>query len=153
MSKNLLTRLSFFNRGLVQRRINMSTSTKKIEAPYGKWKSPITVDLLTGSSIAIAGFQAVGKNDLYFLESRPFESGRSVLVKMDGDGNTEDVVSKTANVRTKVQCQSIVCRSIFHEIDPLIRFMSMEVEASSLIRVITIEDSYTPISRIRGRLM
>lgn len=75
---------------------------RKTAAAYGKWDSPISVDLLTGSSITIGAFQAHGKNDLYFLEGRPFENGRSVLVKMDGEGNVCDAVDKSANVRSKV---------------------------------------------------
>ena len=74
----------------------------KTQASFGRWPSPITVDLLTGSSISIADIKADGKNDLYFLESRPYEKGRSVLVKMDGDGKATDVVNDTANVRTRV---------------------------------------------------
>lgn len=77
-------------------------TVRKIVAPFGRWESPITVDLLTGSSIAIGATQAVGKNDLYFLERRPFDGGRTALVKMDGEGNTGDVVSKTTNVRSRV---------------------------------------------------
>lgn len=72
------------------------------EAPYGKWPSPISVDLLTGSAISISDFKANGTNDLFFLESRPFEGGRTALVKMDGDGKMTDVVGKDVNCRTRV---------------------------------------------------
>lgn len=74
----------------------------KVEAPFGRWESPISINLLTGSAIAISDFKAFGENDLYFLESRPFEGGRTALVKMDGKGNLSDVVPKDANVRTRV---------------------------------------------------
>lgn len=102
MSRLLARPFTYLNQPISHRLFSTSFVMQKTEASYGKWPSPITVDLLTGSSIAIAGFQAVGKNDLYFLESRPFESGRTVLVKKDHDGKESDVVSKDVNVRTKV---------------------------------------------------
>lgn len=79
-----------------------SMTVKRSISPFGRWESPISVDLLTGSSTTISDFQAHGKNDLYYIESRPFEEGRSVIVKMDGEGNKSDVVPRSANVRTKV---------------------------------------------------
>lgn len=77
-------------------------AVKAVTEPFGKWESPITIDLLTGSAISYSSPQALGENDLYFLESRPFEAGRSVLVTMDHQGRTLDVVGKDVNVRTKV---------------------------------------------------
>lgn len=79
-----------------------SMTVARVSAPFGRWESPISVDLLTGSSISITDLRAHGKNDLYFLESRPYESGRTVIVKMDGEGQMSDIVSKSANVRSKV---------------------------------------------------
>ena len=73
----------------------------KVKAPFGKWPSPITVDLLTGSAIAISDTKSYAGN-LYFLESRPFEGGRSALVKMNAQGEFSDIVDPKTNVRTKV---------------------------------------------------
>jgi hypothetical protein len=69
-------------------------------AAYGKWKSPITVDLLTGSAVAVSEIKA-HKQDLYFLESRPYEKGRTVLCKLSGNAG-EGLVGTEANVRTRV---------------------------------------------------
>ena len=48
-------------------------------APYGTWASPISTDLITGAAIGL-GDVAVDGDDIYWLESRPTEAGRLVLV-------------------------------------------------------------------------
>ena len=54
-------------------------------APYGSWKSPITSDLIAGGSIRLGNVALDGDN-LYWLESRPTEGGRYVLVRRGSDG-------------------------------------------------------------------
>ena len=49
------------------------------EAPYGSWKSPITTDLLTSSGISLSQIE-VTSDGIYWLEGRPVESGRVVIV-------------------------------------------------------------------------
>ena len=43
------------------------------QAPFGSWKSPITTDLITGSSISLLE-ACVDGADIYWIESRPLES-------------------------------------------------------------------------------
>lgn len=47
----------------------------KITAPYGSWKSPITADVVSGSSKRLDGTAVDGHGHLIWLESRPTESG------------------------------------------------------------------------------
>src|SRR5580700_10014164 len=49
-------------------------------APYGSWRSPITSDLIVASSIGLGGILLDG-TDVFWLESRPQEQGRSVIVR------------------------------------------------------------------------
>jgi dipeptidyl aminopeptidase/acylaminoacyl peptidase len=70
-------------------------------APYGSWKSPITSDLIVSESIGLQG-TAVDGDDAYWLELRPRESGRLVLVKRAPDGKPVDVTPQGYNVRTRV---------------------------------------------------
>ena len=49
-------------------------------APYGSWSSPITSELIVAASIGLGEIQLDG-DDVYWLESRPQEGGRSVLVR------------------------------------------------------------------------
>lgn len=71
-----------------------------ISAPYGSWKSPIAADLIVSQTIGL-GAIAMDKDDVYWLEMRPAEAGRSVLVKLSADG-IQDLTPAPFNVRTRV---------------------------------------------------
>lgn len=70
-------------------------------APYGSWSSPITSDLIVASSIGL-GEVFLDGSDVYWLESRPQEGGRSVIVRRGGNGAAVDVTPSGFNVRTRV---------------------------------------------------
>ncbi|MFV2062776.1 MAG: prolyl oligopeptidase family serine peptidase [Chloroflexota bacterium] len=69
--------------------------------PYGSWPSPISVDMAVGASRGLSEPRTDGA-DLYFLESRPLEAGRVVLMRRATDGSCSDVVPADLNVRTRV---------------------------------------------------
>ena len=69
--------------------------------PYGAWPSPITADLIASGSIRLSEVTLRG-GDLYWLESRPTEGGRYVVVRRDADGRVEDVAPPDTNARTRV---------------------------------------------------
>ena len=71
-------------------------------APYGSWESPITTELLTGGGVIGFDDVAVGEDGIYWLERRPHEGGRSVLVFRPDGGEPVDVVPRDFNVRTRV---------------------------------------------------
>ena len=75
--------------------------TDKKIASYGNWKSPITADLIVSSSIGVSSPQ-FDRHNIYWLESRPSEAGRSTIVKLTPEGQTEDVIAPPFNVRTRV---------------------------------------------------
>ena len=77
----------------------MSNSPKI--APYGSWKSPITSDLIVEGSVGL-GQPSFDGNDIYWLELRPKEGGRNVIVKRDASGACLDVNQSPFNARTKV---------------------------------------------------
>lgn len=70
-------------------------------SPYGSWRSPITSDLIVQDSISILDVLLDG-SDVYWLEGRPREAGRYVLVRRNGDGSTTDVNSAPFNARSRV---------------------------------------------------
>ena len=70
------------------------------KAEYGFWKSPITSDRIIEKSVRLGNPQIDG-DDLYWLEGRPSEGGRSVLARRR-DGLAEDVTPQPFNVRTRV---------------------------------------------------
>jgi dipeptidyl aminopeptidase/acylaminoacyl peptidase len=69
-------------------------------APYGSWKSPITSDLIVAESISLGSLWIDG-DDLYWLELRPAEAGRQVLVRWR-NGGAADVNPPPFNARTRV---------------------------------------------------
>ena len=69
-------------------------------APYGSWKSPITSDLITSESVTLDQIQ-IYNGSLYWLERRPGESGRCVIVRCNDDGR-EDINPPPFNARSRV---------------------------------------------------
>ena len=70
-------------------------------APYGSWKSPITATAIASESFGLAQV-AIDGDDLYWTETRPWEGGRSVIVRQSADGETSDVTPLGFNVRNRV---------------------------------------------------
>jgi dipeptidyl aminopeptidase/acylaminoacyl peptidase len=75
--------------------------TEKRVAPYGSWKSPITSELIVRGSVGL-GMTAVDGPDVYWLESRPSEAGRSVVVRRGAGGATADINAQPFGARTRV---------------------------------------------------
>lgn len=73
----------------------------KREAPFGSWASPISTELLVQGTVGLGEIRTDG-GDVYWLEGRPWEAGRSALVRRDADGSTSDVTPPPWNVRTRV---------------------------------------------------
>ncbi len=69
--------------------------------PYGSWRSPISSDLIVQGAIGLKS-TALDGGDAYWLEGRPGEGGRSVLVRRSPDGTTKDVNPQPLNARTRV---------------------------------------------------
>ncbi|GKE48747.1 hypothetical protein Tco_1480005 [Tanacetum coccineum] len=81
------------------------SSSQKITAPYGSWVSPITSDVVSGAAKRLGGTAVDDNGRLFWLESRPTESGRSVLVR-GGNGENEeasDITAKEFSIRTVAQ--------------------------------------------------
>jgi hypothetical protein len=70
-------------------------------APYGSWKSPISSDLIVRGVVGLAEVVIDGR-DVYWLESRPGEGGRNVVVLLTPVRRTEDVTPQPFNARTRV---------------------------------------------------
>jgi dienelactone hydrolase len=70
-------------------------------APFGSWKSPITADSIVADSIGLSSIVLDG-TDIYWLESRPQEAGRSVIVRRATDGKIEEITPPEYNVRNRV---------------------------------------------------
>src|SRR6266705_2243652 len=69
--------------------------------PYGSWKSPITSDLIVKESIGLSQVRLDG-SDIYWIELRPCEGGRQVVVRRSPDGQIKDLTPREMNARTRV---------------------------------------------------
>jgi dipeptidyl aminopeptidase/acylaminoacyl peptidase len=72
-----------------------------IVASYGSWKSPISSDLIVAGTIGLGQIKLDGE-DIYWIERRPTEGGRGVIVRRASDGSIADVTPPGFNVRSTV---------------------------------------------------
>ncbi len=79
-----------------------------ITAPYGSWESPITTDLIVQDSVSLGSIQIDG-NDVYWVEMRPQEGARNVIVRRTQGGEIQDVTPEPYNVRTRVHEYGGLC--------------------------------------------
>ncbi|MGE0594456.1 MAG: prolyl oligopeptidase family serine peptidase [Vicinamibacterales bacterium] len=70
-------------------------------APCGTWSSPVSAAVVASGSLRLSEVQLDG-DETYWLEGRPLEGGRSVLVRRSPDGAIADVTPPGSNVRTAV---------------------------------------------------
>jgi len=70
-------------------------------APCGSWRSPVTSGLIASANIGLGEILLDG-HDVYWIEMRPAEKGRQVVVKLGPDGQPVDVVPAPYNARTRV---------------------------------------------------
>src|SRR5687768_17454465 len=71
------------------------------QLPYGSWPSAIRIDDVVGDVVRLAEPWIDG-DDVYWIEMRPSEGGRSVLVHRAPDGSTTDVTPAPFDVRSRV---------------------------------------------------
>jgi dipeptidyl aminopeptidase/acylaminoacyl peptidase len=70
-------------------------------APFGSWKSPITSDLIVKESIGLTQ-PRLAEDDVYWIEMRPSEGGRQVIVRQGPDDQRADLTPAGFNARTRV---------------------------------------------------
>ncbi|HET6656099.1 MAG TPA: S9 family peptidase [Gammaproteobacteria bacterium] len=69
--------------------------------PYGSWRSPINADLICAQGDRLAE-PRFADGALYWIEGRPAEAGRSVLVRREPDGAIRDLTPAPYSVRSRV---------------------------------------------------
>src|SRR6056297_3527507 len=69
--------------------------------PYGSWRSPITASKVASGTIRLSEIKVEG-DCIYWIESRPSEEGRNVVVRMDAQGGVKDLIPREYNARSRV---------------------------------------------------
>ena len=70
-------------------------------APFGSWRSPIASELVASESISLVDVLIDGEKT-YWIEGRPKEKGRYVLVKYGTEGVSQDVTPAPFSTRSRV---------------------------------------------------
>lgn len=70
-------------------------------APYGTWPSPVSASSLVEQAVRLSALTVCGDR-VYWVEGRPEEAGREVLVCLTNTGRMADVVPAEFSVRTQV---------------------------------------------------
>ena len=71
-------------------------------APYGSWKSPIAAEMLIGGGRRRLSEIRCDGNDVYWLDGRPKEGGRQVIMRLSPDGEMKDLTPTEFNSRNAV---------------------------------------------------
>ena len=74
---------------------------KKKVAPFGSWASPIKAELIAEGNVRVEQIQ-IDKKQVYWVENRPSEEGRNVIVTQDSKDKVFDVIPSSYNARTRV---------------------------------------------------
>lgn len=70
-------------------------------APYGSWKSPISARSLVAEVVGLSSVRLSGES-VWWVEARPSEAGRCVLMRRHPDGRLGECTPAPFNVRTRV---------------------------------------------------
>jgi dipeptidyl aminopeptidase/acylaminoacyl peptidase len=70
-------------------------------APHGSWRSPIRAADVASGQIPLSAPEIVD-GDVYWLEGKPLEGGRTVVVRLAADGRRQELTPAPYYVRTRV---------------------------------------------------
>src|SRR5438093_7791386 len=68
---------------------------------YGSWRSPLTAELIARGAVGLAEPEP-GETGVHWLEQRPAEGGRNVIVRRAATGETGDAIPEGFNARTRI---------------------------------------------------
>lgn len=80
-------------------------------APYGTWRSPIATDDLLKGALGLA-FPSIVDGSIYWMEARPSEAGRTVIVRRDRSGAISDCLPPPFSARSRVHEYGGICYTI-----------------------------------------
>jgi dipeptidyl aminopeptidase/acylaminoacyl peptidase len=69
---------------------------------FGTWRSPVTSDMVASGAVRFDSQIAVSGHDTYWVESRPLEGGRSLVVRSRPGSPPADITPSPFNTRTRV---------------------------------------------------
>lgn len=80
--------------------------------PFGSWPSPLTLDLLVEGAVTLS-FPSLVRGHAYWIEARPSEGGRQVLMRSAADGTgVSEVFGPEYSARTLVHEYGGLCYAV-----------------------------------------
>jgi dipeptidyl aminopeptidase/acylaminoacyl peptidase len=79
----------------------LEAETTSKTTPYGAWSSPITADMVARGGTRLTA-PWIENGSVWWLDGRPADEGRVVLMRLDPGGEAGDVTPPGFNVRTAV---------------------------------------------------
>jgi dipeptidyl aminopeptidase/acylaminoacyl peptidase len=76
--------------------------TDTVELPFGSWPSPLQPESMGAASLRLGAARLGPGGEVYWMEGRPVESGRTVLVRRLPDGTTQDLLPPPYDARSRV---------------------------------------------------
>lgn len=117
------------------------------KAPFGSWKSPITSDLIVRGAVGLSQL-LIEVGAIYWLEMRPSEGGRNVIVKLDDHG-VRDITPPGFNVRTRVHEYGGGDYSIHEETICFSNFSDQRLYRQRLTEEVSAPIPITPVANMR----
>jgi hypothetical protein len=75
--------------------------TIKTQKAFGSWPSPISAELITRAAPGLNCLQS-HDDSLFWVESRPWEGGRNVIMCRQADGTVKDLLPKPYSHSSRV---------------------------------------------------
>ena len=108
-------------------------------APYGSWKSPITSEAITASSIRLEDVALDGET-IYWSEQHPNEKGRYAIERRSPSGEIKELLPAPWSARTRVHEYG---GSAFTVVDGTVYFVN---DADQRVYRLVVEGDNTPLS-------
>ena len=133
--------------------------TRPTTAPYGEWVSPFPISLLTAGVVSLGEIRAAD-GVRWWLEGRPDEQGRQVLIRRATDGTETRLTPEGFNTRTRVHEYGGAAYVVDGDLVVVSNFATGRldrIEASGELRSLTPEQAWRfadfVVDRARNRLV
>ncbi|WP_137120006.1 S9 family peptidase [Segeticoccus rhizosphaerae] len=102
------------------------TTSSPVTRPFGAWRSPVSAASVAGDTVGL-GAVRLDDGDVYWIESRPGDGGRSVLVRCTPGGARQDVTPGPYNVRSRVHEYGGGAYAVRHGLVLFVNFVDQRV--------------------------
>ncbi len=102
-------------------------------APYGTWRSPIATEDLLKGALGLA-FPSIVNGSIYWMEARPSEAGRTVIVRRDRSGAISDCLPPPFSARSRVHEYGGICYAVAGETLYFVNFSDQRIYGQDLTR-------------------